>query len=101
MTTACIPERPPTSTAVALLLPGEPMAPPWCIDPSMPACDLCSRASEQLWPLATVPEEDELAAGELLICRTCAEAIRPVSSTHADLVGRTMSDPGPTPTLTY
>jgi hypothetical protein len=101
MTTARIPDRPVTSTAVALLLPGQPMPPPWCIDPSMPACVLCDRPTEQLWPLATVPAEDELLAGELLICRSCAEAIRPVPGTHAELAGSTMSDPGPAPTLTY
>lgn len=63
MTTARIPARRATSTAVALLLPGQPLPPPWCIDPSMPACDLCDRPTEQLWPLATVPAEDELLAG--------------------------------------
>lgn len=112
MTSARIPEGPVPSAAVALLAPGQPMPSPWWIDPSMPACDLCQRPSEQLWPLATAPVEDELLAGELLICRICADAIRPVSTSstpttnnkekkNAELIGPTMSDPGCPPTLTY
>lgn len=82
MTTARITDRPVTSTAVALLLPGQPMPSPWCTDPSMPACDLCDRPTDQLWPLATAPAEDELLAGELLICRSCADAVRPPTHHH-------------------
>ena len=68
------PARP--AAAIALLAPSEPIPPPWCTDPTRPACDLCGYASEQLWTLACAPADD-LPAGELLICRTCATAVRP------------------------
>jgi|ThiBio_1000_plan_1041568.scaffolds.fasta_scaffold00488_11 hypothetical protein len=103
MTTVHLADRPVLSTAVALLLPGQPMPPPWCSDPARLICDLCDQSTEHLWPLATAPAEDELLpAGELLICHPCAEAIRPVPSTSTEqLVDTTMSDPGSAPTLTY
>jgi hypothetical protein len=75
MTThACTPAQ--TAAPVALLAPTDPLPPPWCTDPTGPPCDLCGHASQQLWTLVSNPTDD-LPAGELLICRSCATAIRP------------------------
>lgn len=63
------------TVAVALLPPAEPLPPPSRTDPSRATCDLCGQASEQLWTLAANPAGD-LGAGELLICRSCATAVR-------------------------
>lgn len=77
----CLPNPTPTAghgIGVALLNPSAALPPPWCIDPSWPACDLCSRPSDELWPLAGEPGEDDIPAGELIICRACADSVRPV-----------------------
>lgn len=111
MTSASLPVQPRPTGAVALLGRDEPMPPAWCTDSSRPACDLCSQPNEQLWPLATDPGVAELPAGELLICRSCADAIRPprahhtaavrtTKSTNSKLTARTVSESAPISTLT-
>jgi hypothetical protein len=63
---------------VSALLP-EPWLSQHADDPPLMRCELCRAWAIALWPLTHYPPDPDfdLADGEWLVCRLCAEAVRP------------------------
>lgn len=74
------PREPGLEPGIARWPHGVPLPEPWySADCPELLCELDGRAGTELWPLIHYPPHPDfgLVDGELLICRRCAEAVRP------------------------